>query len=72
MVCSGQSTRKFSETTGPTEAKFHGAHYGIGEKMESLFKRFRSFVVVNYYRTPEGTGHSAGVLSQIWPRTAEL
>ena len=35
----------FSETTGPTVAKFMLTHNGIGE--ENVFKLFRSFVVLH-------------------------
>ena len=34
-------------------------HYGLGEKMESLFKLFRSFVVIRYCQPP-----GAGVIGR--------
>ena len=55
MLCSGQNFRKFSVPTGPTEAYFMWHLHGIGEKMESLFKLYRSFVVI-YYCQPPGAG----------------
>ena len=33
-----QNALIFSETAGPTEAKFMWHHHGIGDKMEQLFK----------------------------------
>ena len=49
---SGQNIRKFSETPRPTENKFHVAPPWDGEKMESLFKWFRSFVGIRYCWPP--------------------
>ena len=50
--------------------KFMWNHNRIGE--ESLFKRFRSFVVLHYCQSPGGRGLLAGILPQVWPRSAGL
>ena len=62
---------KFSETTGPTEAKFHVAHV-IGEKMESLFKRCRSFVVVHYCQLPGTRAFSRDLTTNLAPQCRAL
>ena len=47
---------------------------GMEEKMESLLKRFRSFVVIHYCQPQGGGGGGAFSrdLPQIWPHSAGL
>ena len=49
LVCFRNGICKFSETTEPTEAKYHVIPPCDGEKMESFFK----FVVIHYCK-PHG------------------
>ena len=61
----------FSETTGPTEAKFHVALPWVGEKMESLFNylgHLLLFIIFNL----RGAGPFSRGLPQIWPHGAGL
>ena len=45
---------KFSETTGPTEAKFHVVP--PWNRGKDGFKYFRSFVVIHFCQPPDGVG----------------
>ena len=57
----------FSETTGPTETKFHvEPQWDRGD--ENLFKGFRSFVVLHLNIVSLwGRGLFTGLLPQMWP-----
>ena len=62
---------KFSETAGPSEAKFHVAppwDRGKDGKHSNDLGHWLLFFIVN----PRGRGHLAGILPQIWPRSAGL
>ena len=46
-------------------------HHGIGEKIESFFNNLGN-VLLDIFVNPRGTGHLAGILSEILPRIAGL
>ena len=61
----------FSETTGPTKAKFYIEPQW--DREENVFKGFRSFVVLHLRIVSLwGWGLFAGLLPQMWPRSAGL
>ena len=71
-VCACVCAKIFSETTGPTEARFHvESQWDRGE--ENLFKGFRSFVVLHLNIVSLwGRGLFAGLLPQMRPGSAGL
>ena len=58
---------KFSETTGLTEAKFHVAPPLDREKMQSLLKLFRSFVVSHNCQYPGAGAFSRNFTTNLAP-----
>ena len=70
VSCSAQYLCKFSKTIGPTEA-FHVTPPWERGKDGKLIQNDLGhlFIVIIVY---QGTGHLAGILPQIWPRSAGL
>ena len=61
----------FSETTGPTEAKFHVEPQW--DREGKFIQRIPVICCSSFeYRQPLGAGLFAGLLPQMWPRSAGL
>ena len=66
VLCSGQNIRKFSETTGPTEA------YHVAGKRWKAYSNDLGYLLLFIIVNHGGWGHLAGILLQIWLRSAGL
>ena len=72
VLFSGQNIRKFSKTTGPTEAKFHVASTLDRGKDGKLIEMIYVICCCALLPIPWGRGHLAGILPQIRPHSSAL